>query len=214
MKIVNLLSGGPAANWPTDIASQFQQGVAVGIDRGALSLLKMGISPRAAVGDFDSVSASEFQQLQNQIKTIFRSEPIKDETDTELALQFAAQTYQPDRFRLFGFSGGRLDQLLTNLLMVYKPAIRPLANRLELIDRQNWGRFYLPGTHQITKVPGMKYLDFVALEPLVLSLPDEKYQLDSFSVKHPTSFSSNEFLTNQASFTFDRGIMLVLQSCD
>ncbi|USS89692.1 thiamine diphosphokinase [Fructilactobacillus cliffordii] len=214
METINLLAGGPKSEWPVDLNHRLEQNPCIGIDRGTLHLLDMGITPYAAIGDFDSVSANELALIQQRVEIVHQSNPIKDETDTELALQFAGQQFPAAHLTLYGFSGGRLDQLLTNLLMVYRPFLTDVITRLTLQDRHNWIQFYQPGTNLVEKQPGMKYLDFVALEPTTLTLPDEKYQLDRFAVKRPTSFSSNEFLGEQGTFTFDHGIMMVVQSHD
>ncbi|USS87546.1 thiamine diphosphokinase [Fructilactobacillus hinvesii] len=214
MKTINLLAGGPQSEWPADLQQRLHRNPCIGIDRGNLHLLAMGITPVAAIGDFDSVSADELALIKDNVSIVHQSSPIKDETDTELALQFAGQHYPTAQLVLYGFSGGRLDQLLTNLLMVYRPFLQDVITRLTLQDAHNWIQFYQPGTNVVEKQPGMKYLDFVALEPTKLTLPDEKYQLDRFAVQRPTSFSSNEFLKDRGTFTFDRGILMVIQSHD
>ncbi|USS93880.1 thiamine diphosphokinase [Fructilactobacillus ixorae] len=211
---VNLLAGGPATEWPTALQAELSQAPCVGIDRGTLHLLDLGITPVAAIGDFDSITATELATVRARVAVVHQSSPIKDQTDTELALQFAGEHFPAAQLYLYGFSGGRLDQLLTNLMMVYRPFLQGVVERLTLQDAQNWVRFFRPGTHQVTRQVGMKYLDFVALEPTTLTLPDEKYQLDRFAVTRPTSFSSNEFMGQIAHFNFDHGLLMVIQSHD
>ncbi|ANZ58219.1 thiamine diphosphokinase [Fructilactobacillus lindneri] len=215
MKVVNLLVGGPKTEWPTDLKSDTKiKGPFVGVDRGALSLLEMGIKPIAAVGDFDSVSSVELQQIKKNVSNVYCSNPIKDETDTELGIRYVLKHFPNYQINVYGFSGGRLDQLMTNLLMVYKDPIKSVAEKITLIDRHNFVNFFLPGKYQITKISGMKYLDFVSLEKTKLTLPDEKYKLNNYEIKFPVSFSSNEFIGNHATFSFDSGILMVIQSSD
>ncbi|WP_429970951.1 thiamine diphosphokinase [Fructilactobacillus sp. Tb1] len=214
MDQINLLVGGPKTEWPTELVDGKVSGPFIGVDRGTLELIKMGIKPIAAVGDFDSVNEVEFKLIQDTVADIHQSNPIKDYTDTEIALQYVMKHYPEAEIVIYGFSGGRLDQLMTNILMMQKPEFKALVNKVTMIDRQNWVRFFIPGKHQITKVTGMKYLDFVNLESTNLTLFDEKYTLDNYEVKVPTSFSSNEFMSDTATFAFDRGILTVIQSKD
>jgi thiamine pyrophosphokinase len=73
----------------------------------------------------------------------------------------------------------------------------------------------LPGTHTIHKEAGMQYLAYCCLTPVSkLTLTKSKYTLSNQEVTHPTSYASNEFLTNQAQISFTEGIVAVVQSKD
>ena len=54
----------------------------------------------------------------------------------------------------------------------------------------------------------------VNFENCHLTLFDEMYTLKDHLVLIPTSFSSNEFMHNHATFEFDKGILTVIQSKD
>ena len=103
---------------------------------------------------------------------------------------------------------------MTNLLMLQKPIFNSVVEKVTLLDQQNCVRFFKPGKHQIDKINGMKYLDFVNFENCHLTLFDEMYTLKDHLVLIPTSFSSNEFMHNHATFEFDKGILTVIQSKD
>lgn len=47
-----------------------------------------------------------------------------------------------------------------------------------------------------------------------LTLPDEKYQLDAVYNAYPISWASNEFSGNTGHFSFDAGVLAVIQSRD
>lgn len=214
MEKINLLVGGPKSEWPTRLLKGNIDGPFIGVDRGALELLKLGIIPIAAVGDFDSVNQNEFKMIKEKVTKIHRSNPIKDETDTEIAIKYVMKHFSDAEINVYGFSGGRLDQLMTNLLMLQKPVFNSVVEKVVMHDRHNWIRFFKPGKHQIDKVTGMKYLDFINLEACHLTLFDEKYTLKNHWVSVPTSFSSNEFIRDKATFEFDKGIITVIQSKD
>ncbi|WP_421546213.1 thiamine diphosphokinase [Lactiplantibacillus plantarum] len=210
--IVNLLVGGPTANYPADLTTI--PGPWVGADRGALRLVKRGIQPVMVVGDFDSIDAAELQTVKDALVGAVVVKPDQDHTDTQLAIKSIFEQLQPDEVHLYGATGGRLDHLLANMWLVLDPVFRQWAPQIKLIDKQNSVRFFLPGDYQITKEADKRYLAFVPLMPMHLTLPDEKYQLDAAYNAYPISWASNEFSGNTGHFSFDVGVLAVIQSRD
>ncbi|WP_182182582.1 thiamine diphosphokinase [Lactiplantibacillus plantarum] len=210
--IVNLLVGGPTANYPADLTTI--PGPWVGADRGALRLVKRGIQPVMVVGDFDSIDAAELQTVKDALVGAIVVKPDQDHTDTQLAIKSILEQLQPDEVHLYGATGGRLDHLLANMWLVLDPVFRQWAPQIKLIDKQNSVRFFLPGDYQITKEADKRYLAFVPLMPMHLTLPDEKYQLDAAYNAYPISWASNEFSGNTGHFSFDVGVLAVIQSRD
>ncbi|MCG0747843.1 hypothetical protein IMAU10566_00259 [Lactiplantibacillus plantarum] len=210
--IVNLLVGGPTANYPADLTTI--PGPWVGADRGALRLVKRGIQPVIVVGDFDSIDAAELQTVKDALVGAVVVKPDQDHTDTQLAIKSIFEQLQPDEVHLYGATGGRLDHLLANMWLVLDPVFRQWAPQIKLIDKQNSVRFFLPGDYQITKEADKRYLAFVPLMPMHLTLPDEKYQLDAAYNAYPISWASNEFSGNTGHFSFDAGVLAVIQSRD
>ncbi|MEN8551687.1 thiamine diphosphokinase [Lactiplantibacillus plantarum] len=210
--IVNLLVGGPTANYPADLTTI--PGPWVGADRGALRLVKRGIQPVMVVGDFDSIDAAELQTVKDALVGAVVVKPDQDHTDTQLAIKSIFEQLQPDEVHLYGATGGRLDHLLANMWLVLDPVFRQWAPQIKLIDKQNSVQFFLPGDYQITKEADKRYLAFVPLMPMHLTLPDEKYQLDAAYNAYPISWASNEFSGNTGHFSFDAGVLAVIQSRD
>ena len=210
--IVNLLVGGPTANYPADLTTI--PGPWVGADRGALRLVKRGIQPVMVVGDFDSIDAAELQTVKDALVGAVVVKPDQDHTDTQLAIKSIFEQLQPDEVHLYGATGGRLDHLLANMWLVLDPVFRQWAPQIKLIDKQNSVQFFLPGDYQITKEADKRYLAFVPLMPMHLTLPDEKYQLDAVYNAYPISWASNEFSGNTGHFSFDAGVLAVIQSRD
>ncbi len=210
--IVNLLVGGPTANYPADLTTI--PGPWVGADRGALRLVKRGIQPVMVVGDFDSIDAAELQTVKDALVGAVVVKPDQDHTDTQLAIKSIFEQLQPDEVHLYGATGGRLDHLLANMWLVLDPVFRQWAPQIKLIDKQNSVQFFLPGDYQITKEADKRYLAFVPLMPMHLTLPDEKYQLDAAYNAYPISWASNEFSGDTGHFSFDAGVLAVIQSRD
>lgn len=212
---VNVLVGGPLAMVPTNLIKERANEKWVGVDRGAVTLLKMGIIPAIAVGDFDSITDKELQGLEDALYQVKVYPPEKDYTDTQLGIRFATQGNVPDEIDVFGATGGRLDHLLANLFLPLQAEFKPYLTRIKIIDRQNVMAYYLPGAHTITQLKGKKYLAFVNLTPVKrLTLLDEKYPLLDWDSEIPFSWTSNEFTAKENHFSFQKGIVAVIQCSD
>ncbi|MDF8369241.1 thiamine diphosphokinase [Weissella paramesenteroides] len=214
MNRMRLLVGGPMSEWPDDLKNGLLDGPWAAADRGSLRLLHLGQVPVLTVGDFDSVTFEERQEIVGQLPKIVSVKPEKDDTDTELLLSLVEKNYHPDKIEIYGATGGRIDQLLSNIWIFTQPRFTSIVEKVAIIDRYNRIDFFLPGEHTIIKEPTMKYLGFMPLIPVSgLSLLDEKYRLDDWS-GNPFSFSSNEFLGEVNHFSFKSGIVAVIQSRD
>ncbi|CAM3101404.1 thiamine diphosphokinase [Lactiplantibacillus plajomi] len=212
MEIINLLVGGPTADWPADLAKI--PGSWVGADRGALRLVKMGIQPVMVVGDFDSINQAELATVKAALAGSVIVKPDQDHTDTQLAIKSIFEQLAPDEVHVYGATGGRLDHLLANVWLVLDPFFRQWAPKIKLIDKQNSLRYYLPGDYRIKKEADKRYLAFVPLTPMHLTLPDEKYRLQADYHDYPISWASNEFVGTSGHVSFDQGVLAVIQSKD
>ncbi|MDR2464961.1 MAG: thiamine diphosphokinase, partial [Streptococcaceae bacterium] len=134
-----------------------------GVDRGALRLVDNGFTLDMAIGDFDSVTAEEFERIKQGAKRIHRTIPVKDDTDTELALKVAIETYPEEKYTLLGYAGGRMDHFLANLFMVTQPRFSNIIERLSLVDEQNTLTFLKPGKHKLASQLGFDYLSLIGI---------------------------------------------------
>ncbi|CCO08380.1 thiamine diphosphokinase [Desulforamulus hydrothermalis] len=108
-----IFSGGALGPWALQeiAAGDFL----LGVDRGALFLIENGRQPDLAIGDFDSVTPTEFALIRQASKQCLSCDPVaKDETDTELAFNWALAR-RPREILLLGATGSRLDHTLANL---------------------------------------------------------------------------------------------------
>lgn len=210
---VNILAGGPQQVYPEDIFKQTKNWI--GVDRGSLFLLHHHIIPCMAIGDFDSMSQSELVEIKGKVSQIIQVNPIKDDTDTELALSKAFTRFDADEVTIYGATGGRLDHFLSNFLMLLKPQFKQYAQQIRIVDRQNSLLFFNPGKHILRRQPNYKYLSFIALGNVEdLTLPDEKYKLNEQSDIYPVAYISNEFISEQATLSFSTGMVAAIYSRD
>lgn len=77
-KKIYILAGGPPENVP-DLApyAEDKQAAWAGVDRGVLHLLKQGIIPEMAFGDFDSVNQEEWAGSTGNFSISGNSSPKK-----------------------------------------------------------------------------------------------------------------------------------------
>lgn len=210
MKIL-MVAGGDPRTWPALTTYDYY----CGIDRGCLYLLERGLPLDLAVGDFDSLQEGELAQVETAAKEIHRSQPEKDDTDTQLALVAILQKFPTAEIWLIGATGGRLDHLLANLWLPLEPRFKPFAQQLRIVDQQNFVQFLLPGSHTLHKVAGMKYLGYCPLTPVrALTLAKSKYTLEKQAVPYPYAYASNEFVGDLAEITFTDGVVAAIQSKD
>ncbi|MGB3160418.1 MAG: thiamine diphosphokinase [Carnobacterium sp.] len=187
----------------------------IGVDRGAIRLLDSGVKPAIALGDFDSITSEELKMLKNEVKDVRQFPAEKDETDTELAVKVAFQEFTPQIVTLYGATGGRLDHLLNNLWLVFHPTFQPYISKIKIVDNKNSMTYFTPGSYEIKKEKDKKYVAFICLTPVdKLTLTNVKYELTDEKIMYPYSLASNEFIDETAEFSFETGLMAVIQSKD
>lgn len=208
--------GGPESSLPKDVYTSTQEdAVWIGVDHGAIRLLKNDVQPILAIGDFDSVSPKELADLKENITDVRSFPSEKDDTDTELAIQLALEMFPEANVAVYGATAGRLDHLLSNLFVVFQPRFQKHASKIRLYDHVNSVSFYLPGDYSITKEEDRKYVAFVCMTPVkALTLTDFKYPLSKVDYNYPISLASNEFNKEHGSFSFSEGLIAVIQSKD
>lgn len=102
----------------------------VAVDGGLRHALKLGLTPHQLIGDLDSVTPDQVEQMRMKGVEIRQYPVEKDETDLELAL-FAALEKGCTIIRLVAGLGGRLDHTLGNLGLLLHPDLQQCDLRFE-----------------------------------------------------------------------------------
>jgi thiamine pyrophosphokinase len=217
MTTVIICGGGPRNEWMSlQPYSSQEDMIFIGADRGAFTLLEMGIKPNEAVGDFDSLTADEFSQLQQSIDGIQSVAAEKDETDAELAI-IQALTYNPNEIVITGVTGGRLDHFMAVMNSVYHFQLtHPMIN-FKIVNKWNEMKLLLPGEHELLINKEYTYISFFAFQgPITeVTLKGFKYNVDGEMIELGNSrFTSNELIHEVGSISFASGICLVIRSSD
>lgn len=212
--IIHIVAGGPADRIP-DLHSYSGEDVLwMGVDKGVAYLLEQSIKPTKAFGDFDSISSQELANIKVHLPDaeVFPSE--KDETDTEIAINWALEQ-KPDLIRIFGGTGGRLDHFLGNIQLLLKGLERHIL--IEIHDVQNQLFAVNEGNYSIAKDGSFPFISFMPVTPDVkgITLKGFKYPLEKKHIRFgDTLCISNELEVESGTFSFDEGILMVIRSRD
>ena len=86
-------------------------------DGAARYLRSLDIAPEFIIGDMDSIDDDTMRYFDKRKTTILTYPGNKDETDTQLALEYALKL-KPDEIFIFGALGGRIDHSLANITLL------------------------------------------------------------------------------------------------
>ena len=101
----------------------------IAVNGGTHHALSIDVIPHAIIGDLDSLNLQEETMVRAASARILRFPSRKDETDLELALHHAVEQ-QADCILLLAALGGRLDQMLGNLMLLTLPRLQGIDVRI------------------------------------------------------------------------------------
>lgn len=209
---VNLLCGN--RNLPESLLNTETDAHWIGVDRGALLLIEAGITPRFAVGDFDSITSEEKAFVEKRIDiNPFNSE--KNDTDLALGIDQAV-TNGYKEICVYGATGGRLDHFMGALQILEKPEYTEQNIVIKLIDVNNEIQFFKTGSYTIQKNDNYRYISFIPVTyPTIISLNNFKYNLEKEQLKLGSTLTiSNELNQAEGNVNITEGNVLMVRSKD
>ena len=210
MRIAIVANGNPPGSFVKEIQ---KADLVIGVDRAAYWLIAHGITPAAAIGDFDSTSGGEFARIKKTVPIIKTFASNKDFTDTELALQYAIRK-KPSEIILYGGSGTRLDHQLGTLHLLER--CMRLGISAVFLDETNEVRVVSRGRTILNKRVGYRYVSVVPItNSIQITLEYFKYNIAKTTIRRGQTIGiSNEFTGRQATITMHRGLAFIIQSRD
>ena len=189
----------------------------IAVDNGLKFLHENQIRPTWIVGDFDTAAPElvEYYQRQTDIP-IRRFNPVKDSTDSQIAIELALELGSSE-ITILGGTGTRLDHVLGNIqsLMLARTKgvsciILDASNRIRLMD----GVVHLKKSEQYGK--------YVSLLPLTtevtgVELRGFKYELTDYTFTSTGSAGlgvSNEITAKTAEIRVKSGVFILIESSD
>ena len=101
----------------------------IAVDGGLRHIINLKLTPSTIIGDLDSADPMVVQSFQAAGSNVIRFPVEKNETDLELALDYAL-TLPTAPIRIVAALGGRLDQTLANIFLLTQPRLADRDIRL------------------------------------------------------------------------------------
>ena len=187
----------------------------IAVDSGLIAVDKLGICPDYIVGDFDSVTKELLKSYRERENvTIKEYDPVKDATDTHIALDLAREL-NPKEITILGGTGNRIDHMLANISLLYMFIHTNI--KVSLLDANN--KIYLMDKDTVINKKEL-HGPFISLQPFTelvekVTLIGFKYPLlDRDMVLGDSLGISNEVIENEAKITLQSGILLVIEAKD
>ncbi len=180
----------------------------IAADGGTRHALALGLTPSVILGDLDSLPADMSPRLEAAGVRFLRYPADKDETDLELALEFALRQ-GCTRITVLSPLRGRLDRTLANLALLTDPRLEALDVRL---DDGLEEAFFVRCGAEIHGQPG----DLVSLLPWggpVTGIRTDglRWPLVGESLSpHKTRGISNEMTAASARVEIESGLLLLI----
>lgn len=183
----------------------------IGVDKGAYTALTYGIDVDYAIGDFDSVTPDQLNQIRKHARELIRHPSMKDKSDTELALDFAINL-NPHTILIYGATGARLDHFIVNMNLLEK--YKDLDIDISIVDELNKLTAQTEGKYYIYKSK-YKYFSLFSYEDSVINIKNSKYNLERYKLtKLDNLCVSNEIVGDHALIEVLKGSVLIVQSRD
>jgi thiamine pyrophosphokinase len=167
------------------------------------------IKPDIIIGDMDSATADQLASYQSQGVKILKYPQDKDDTDTQLAINYALEL-KPEVIEIWGALGGRLDHTLANLSLLSCGAKAGIDTRL--VD-EYCEAFVVYGEANFTEAKGQAVSLFAyPVRADGITLRGFQYSLDKESLDVDNSRCiSNVITASPATISFDAGSLLVIR---
>jgi len=180
----------------------------IGADGGTIHIFNMGLVPNVVIGDMDSLEASTLRKLTSSNIDINLYPADKNETDLELALDYAiSEAYR--EILIVAALGGRVDQTLSNLSLLTNAQYSTFDIRLddgveEIFFCRDQVQVRGRSGDIVSLIPWGSEVTGVATENLKWPLRNETLY------PYKTRGISNEMLTNEASIKIKSGLLLIV----
>ena len=173
----------------------------IGVDKGALFCLNNNIKMDLAVGDFDSVNINDYELIKNTTKVV-KLNPIKDDTDTEHALNLVKD--YDEILILGGIKGNRIEHFISMLIYLKKFPNLVIKDDYSII-------FSSSKDLKIKKDEEYKYISIFSLDnDTFISLKGFKYNLDNYNLKEDNPLGvSNEIIDDYGIISLKGRIMII-----
>ncbi len=183
----------------------------VGVDGGVAFWRALGVTPRVAVGDWDSLPGGVKDPALQGLHLRIDLSPDKERSDLHAAV-LAALEQGATELDCFGVLGGRADHHLATLLDLAEASDLPQVARIEAWDALTRVLFAAPahGETQVPAAPGALFSVFALGGPARLSVRGARYPLQSDWLQPSSRGLSNRVGEGIATLRVETGRVAVL----
>lgn len=181
-------------------------------DKGMKHARKLGIVPQLIVGDFDSGSEEDLLYFKEQGIEIESFDPVKDETDTELAIKRAVHKGATS-ITVYGGIGTRLDHSLANVHLLYGLINLGIKGRL----MNPYNTVYLVLDEIVLEGEKGALVSLIPFAGEVCGITTQHlgYPLTDATLKMGTSLGVSNYMTeNVAKISIQSGVLMVICARD
>ena len=218
MKSCVIISGGRLdKQFASDFVKKEQPEIKIAADKGLAFFESEELLPTAIVGDFDTLGESLLPKYEAVGIPVHKFNPVKDSTDTEIAVRLAMELGAKKITILGASEGNRLDHLFGNVLTMMIPQqegidcfmmdthnrMRILTKSLEIKKEEQYGKY-------ISLVPLTTDVHGVTLTGFKYPLWDHRFHVGTCA----SLGISNELTDDVGSIDFRSGILLMLECKD
>lgn len=187
----------------------------IAVDKGFEYLYNHKIEPQYIVGDFDSIDPKVIDYYRKETNIPIREyNPVKDATDTEIALRLGI-TLGSKEMILLGATGGRIDHLWANV-QTLSVACDAGVNAC-ILDEKN--KIWVTNKSCVLKKSEAygPYLSVFSLEGEIydFSLEGTKWPLNHHDLMPCDSLTvSNQFVDDEVKISFVNGRIVIMETKD
>ena len=211
-----LLCGGPLEeDFALTVLDDLKPDCIIGIDRGLNFCYRQNIHPDYILGDFDSIDPKVIDYYRKETNIPIREyNPVKDATDTEIALRLGI-TLGSKEMILLGATGGRIDHLWANV-QTLSVACDAGVNAC-ILDEKN--KIWVTNKSCVLKKSEAygPYLSVFSLEGEIydFSLEGTKWPLNHHDLMPCDSLTvSNQFVDDEVKISFVNGRIVIMETKD
>ncbi len=215
-KIIIVSGGMLEEEFVLPVIKEDENAYIIGVDRGMEFLYRNHIMPSYIVGDFDSVNKDVADYYRNETRVPIREyNPVKDASDTEIAVRFA-MALGCGKLIILGATGGRVDHLWANVQTLAIPFRAGV--HAEIMDSRNRIRLIGGGETILKKTEAYgTYFSVFPLgqEILGFNIEGAKYPLkEHLLTPYDSLCVSNQIEGEEVKISFPSGIVILMESRD
>lgn len=214
MRVAVIANGEWDTHWGSGELGADQIDLIICADGGGNHALAAGKIPDVLIGDLDSITDQNLSRCQESQTKIIKYPQEKDQTDLELAMEYAEEYLQSyghpeDEIILYAAGGKRIDHLLGNIALMLGWAQK--KRRVKMLDKGFQAWIMLPGIEVVYGAVGQE-LSLISLsEHARVTSQGLYYELNNLVLKQNSARGiSNVFQNEQANIEVHDGFILAV----